>query len=85
MCFHKIGLAEWYEPGGGMFLWLKIIGINDTKRLVTTRCIDKLVILAPGYALSVDVESPSPYIRVSYSIASPDEVDRVNILKFFEM
>ncbi|VVC44503.1 Pyridoxal phosphate-dependent transferase, subdomain 2,Pyridoxal phosphate-dependent transferase [Cinara cedri] len=68
------GLAEWSAPTGGMFLWLKIKGLNDTRRLVTTRCLDKLVILAPGYALAVDTMKPSPYIRVSYSIASPEEV-----------
>ncbi|XP_026805661.1 kynurenine/alpha-aminoadipate aminotransferase, mitochondrial-like isoform X3 [Rhopalosiphum maidis] len=70
------GLAEWYEPNGGMFLWLKIIGLNDAKQLVATRCLDKLIILAPGYALSANTEKPSPYIRISYSIASPEEVDR---------
>ncbi|VVC44502.1 Hypothetical protein CINCED_3A019470 [Cinara cedri] len=73
---HLGGLAEWSEPTGGMFLWLKIIGLDDTKRLVTSRCLDKLVILAPGYALSVDPVKPSPYIRLSYSLASPDQVDR---------
>ncbi|CAI6350117.1 unnamed protein product [Macrosiphum euphorbiae] len=73
---HLHGLAEWYEPNGGMFLWLKIIGLNDAKKLVTDRCLDKLIILAPGYALSANNENPSPYIRISYSIASPEDVDR---------
>lgn len=76
--FSNSGLAEWYEPNGGMFLWLKIIGIDDTKLLVTSRCLEKFVILAPGYALAVDVDKPSPYIRVSYSMASPEEADRVS-------
>jgi len=61
-----------------MFLWLKIIGLNDAKKLVTDRCLQKLIILAPGYALSANAENPSPYIRISYSIASPEEVDRVS-------
>ncbi|XP_027853409.2 kynurenine/alpha-aminoadipate aminotransferase, mitochondrial-like isoform X2 [Aphis gossypii] len=73
---HLNGLAEWYEPNGGMFLWLKIIGLNDAKKLVTTRCLEKCIILAPGFALSAIPENPSPYIRLSYSIASPEEVDR---------
>jgi len=79
------GLAEWYEPNGGMFLWLKIIGLNDAKQLVTKRCLEKLIILAPGYALSTNTENPSPYIRISYSIASPEEVDRVSFIFFIKV
>jgi len=70
------GLAEWYEPTGGMFLWLKIIGLNDAKQLVTTKCLDKLIVFTPGYALSANTQKPSPYIRISYSLASSEEVDR---------
>lgn len=77
------GLAEWHEPNGGMFLWLKIIGLKDTREFVHSRCLDKLLILAPGYALSVDSNSPSPYIRVSYSIASPEDVERVHTQVIF--
>jgi len=63
-----------------MFLWLKIVGLNDAKQLITTRCLDKLIILAPGYALTATSENPSPYIWISYSIASPEEVDQVSSL-----
>lgn len=62
-----------------MFLWLKVIGLNDAKKLVTTRCLEKFIVLAPGFALSAIPENPSPYIRLSYSIASPEEVDRVSV------
>lgn len=77
--FYFVGLAEWYEPTGGMFLWLKIIGLSDTKQLVTSRCMEKLLVLAPGYAFATDYTSPSPYIRISYSIATPEEIYRVCI------
>jgi DNA-binding transcriptional MocR family regulator len=63
-----------------MFLWLKIIGVDDTRKLVATRCLDKLIILAPGYAFVDNVESPSSFVRLSYSIATPEEIDRVFIL-----
>ncbi|XP_050524500.1 kynurenine/alpha-aminoadipate aminotransferase, mitochondrial-like [Daktulosphaira vitifoliae] len=68
-------LAEWQDPCGGMFLWLKVIGLSDTRRLVTSRCLEKNVIFAPGYALAIDTKKPSPFIRISFSIASPSEVD----------
>jgi kynurenine/2-aminoadipate aminotransferase len=77
--FSFIGLAEWYEPTGGMFLWLKIIGLNDTKPLVTSRCLKKLVVLAPGYAFATNYTNSSPYVRISYSIATQEEIDRVCI------
>ncbi|XP_050527408.1 kynurenine/alpha-aminoadipate aminotransferase, mitochondrial-like [Daktulosphaira vitifoliae] len=73
---HLDGLVEWVEPSGGMFLWLKVIGLEDTKHLVTSKCLDKLVVVAPGYAFSTDSKKPSPYLRLSYSIASPEEVDK---------
>lgn len=78
-----IGLAEWYEPNGGMFLWLKIIGLNDTKQLVHSRCLDKLLILAPGSALRADNESPNSYVRISYSIATPEEVELVSVFFYY--
>lgn len=68
-----------------MFLWLKINGLKDAKQLVTNRCLEKLIILAPGYALSANSENPSPYVRISYSIASPEEVDRVSDIFFINI
>ncbi|XP_050430900.1 kynurenine/alpha-aminoadipate aminotransferase, mitochondrial-like [Adelges cooleyi] len=70
------GLAEWYEPTGGMFLWLKIKGLEDTRHLVTSTCLAKMVIFAPGFAFATDTKKPSPYIRISYSVASTEEIDK---------
>jgi len=65
-----------------MFLWLKILGVQDTRQFVHSRCLGKLLILAPGYAFSADVKSPSSYIRISYSIATAKDVDQVSIILF---
>lgn len=35
--------AEWNEPQGGMFLWLKLKGINDTKQLIEEKAQKKEV------------------------------------------
>jgi len=44
-----IGLAEWDEPVAGMFLWLKLKGINDTKKLIEEKALAKEVRNDPNY------------------------------------
>lgn len=38
-----LGLAEWNEPQAGMFLWLKLKGISDTKQLIEEKAQKKEV------------------------------------------
>jgi kynurenine/2-aminoadipate aminotransferase len=45
---HLQGLAEWNVPKAGMFLWLRLIGVDDAKALVEQRAIQQKVILLPG-------------------------------------
>ena len=44
MCGCVTGLAEWNVPQAGMFMWLKIIGIEDTKYLIEVRAVKKKVL-----------------------------------------
>ncbi|KAJ7397951.1 Kynurenine/alpha-aminoadipate aminotransferase, mitochondrial [Pitangus sulphuratus] len=37
------GLAEWYPPAAGMFLWIKIKGISDTQQLIMEKALQKEV------------------------------------------
>jgi kynurenine/2-aminoadipate aminotransferase len=37
------GLAEWNEPAAGMFMWFKLKGISDTKRLIEEKAQKKEV------------------------------------------
>ena len=37
------GLAEWSEPSAGMFLWIKLLGIDDTKELIEKKALAKEV------------------------------------------
>jgi len=74
---HLVGLAEWHSPEAGMFLWMKLIGIDDTKALIEEKAADANVLLVPGQAfcpLDSDA-SPSSYVRASFSLASDDEMD----------
>jgi len=38
-----LGLAEWNEPTAGMFMWLKLKGISDTKNLIEDKAQKKEV------------------------------------------
>ena len=37
------GLAEWHEPSAGMFLWMKLKGIEDSKVLIEQKALAKEV------------------------------------------
>jgi kynurenine/2-aminoadipate aminotransferase len=69
------GLAEWSEPQAGMFLWLKLLGINDTRRLIQEKAFRKEILLVPGCVFMLDEDKPTPYVRASFSLASPEQID----------
>ncbi|XP_036854732.2 kynurenine/alpha-aminoadipate aminotransferase, mitochondrial isoform X1 [Manis javanica] len=68
------GLAEWHVPTAGMFLWVKIKGINDVKQLIEEKAIKKEILIAPGNVFYIDSSAPSPYFRASFSSASPEQM-----------
>ncbi|KAI0212248.1 Kynurenine/alpha-aminoadipate aminotransferase, mitochondrial [Lamellibrachia satsuma] len=55
------GLAEWNVPQAGIFMWLKIIGIE--------------VKFACGSDFMADSEKPSAFVRLSYSLATAEQLD----------
>ncbi|XP_043369322.1 kynurenine/alpha-aminoadipate aminotransferase, mitochondrial-like isoform X4 [Dermochelys coriacea] len=70
------GLAEWYVPTAGIFLWIKIKGISDTYQMIMENALERGVSLVPGQSFSFDSSAPTPYFRASYSFASPDQMDQ---------
>lgn len=34
-----VGLAEWHVPTAGMFLWVKIKGIHDVRKLIEEKAV----------------------------------------------
>ncbi|XP_028932570.1 kynurenine/alpha-aminoadipate aminotransferase, mitochondrial isoform X1 [Ornithorhynchus anatinus] len=69
------GLAEWHSPAAGMFLWIKIKGVSDTQQLIMEKALKKEVLLVPGGAFNVDSSDPSSYVRASFSLSSPEQMD----------
>ncbi|XP_035746789.1 kynurenine/alpha-aminoadipate aminotransferase, mitochondrial isoform X1 [Egretta garzetta] len=68
-------LAEWYPPAAGMFLWIKIKGVSDTQQLIMEKALQKEVLLVPGGAFNINSSEPSSYVRASFSLSSPAQMD----------
>lgn len=71
---HLIGLAKWNVPQGGMFVWLELLGVDDTSDLISTRAVEKKVLFVPG-AEFLPISGPSSHVRASYSVASVSDMD----------
>ncbi|KAI3425850.1 hypothetical protein D9Q98_007824 [Chlorella vulgaris] len=74
---HLAGLAQWSHPSAGMFIWLRLQTVQDASEIWDQLRAAK-VVLMPGRAMhcrSVDPEFRSPHMRVSYSNATPENLD----------
>ncbi|GAB4823401.1 hypothetical protein N2152v2_010447 [Parachlorella kessleri] len=70
------GLAEWATPTGGMFLWVRLLGVKDAYEVWGELQRHKLVVL-PGrvmHARASDPDFHSPYVRISFSHAPEDQI-----------
>jgi kynurenine/2-aminoadipate aminotransferase len=71
------GLAEWAVPSGGMFMWIKVLGLPDVRLILDKTGASKGVIAVSGAQLTVDESAPCPYFRASFSTATPEQFDLV--------
>jgi len=69
------GLAEWNIPQGGMFMWFKILGVEDSFKLIAQRALNSGVVLLPGNAFFFSVPQ-TPYVRAAFSVMSPEKIDQ---------
>lgn len=76
---HLTGLCEWNVPTAGMFVWLNILGCDDSTSIVML-AIERNVLVVPGVEFMPN-QSRSGYVRCSYSIASEEEID-VSLARF---
>ncbi|XP_071951457.1 kynurenine/alpha-aminoadipate aminotransferase, mitochondrial-like isoform X2 [Antedon mediterranea] len=72
---HLTGLAEWSTPRGGMFIWFRLLGVDDTYDLITKKAVEKEVLFVPGISFCTDDSKPSPYVRACYSVATDEQMD----------
>ena len=67
-------LASWTVPTAGMFLWLRLHNISDTKSLIEEKAAAANVLFVPGQAFD-PLDRPSSYVRAAYSTASRDDMN----------
>uniref|UniRef100_A0AAY4BL09 Aminotransferase class I/classII large domain-containing protein n=1 Tax=Denticeps clupeoides TaxID=299321 RepID=A0AAY4BL09_9TELE len=70
-----VGLAEWHAPAAGMFLWIRLHGIADTKQLIMEKALEKEVLLVPGGVFNIDSSEACPYVRAAFSLSTPQQID----------
>ena len=68
------GLATWTVPTSGMFVWLELLGVDDSHALITEHAVSSKVLLVPGSSF-MPCGSPSSHVRAAFSTAEPDEID----------
>ncbi|KAI9348750.1 pyridoxal phosphate-dependent transferase [Zopfochytrium polystomum] len=71
---HLKGLAEWSIPSAGMFVWIKLLGIEDSSNLIRTKAVENKVLLVPGVEFFPNPRVTS-YVRASFSTASEEEMN----------
>ncbi|KAI9218132.1 pyridoxal phosphate-dependent transferase [Blastocladiella britannica] len=76
------GLIEYYVPKAGMFLWIKIKGVTDTRALINAHAMQKKVLLLPGVEFLPN-GGDCAYVRATYSTATDEEMDE-GMLRFAE-
>lgn len=69
------GLAEWHVPKAGMFLWIKIKGISDTKELIDKKAVEKQVLFVAGSGFYIDSSAPTSFMRASFSLVTAEQMD----------
>ena len=58
----------------GMFVWIKISGIPDSASLISSKAVEKRVLLVPGFEFYPNPRK-TPYVRAAYSIASEADIE----------
>jgi kynurenine/2-aminoadipate aminotransferase len=71
---HLTGKAEWNKPDSGMFVWIKLLGIDDSFDLISKKAKDAKVLLVPGQEF-YGVDQKSNYVRASFSIPTQEEME----------
>ncbi|XP_072946545.1 kynurenine/alpha-aminoadipate aminotransferase, mitochondrial [Epargyreus clarus] len=60
-------LADWVEPGAGLFYWLRVRGVDDVYNMVFHTAFQRGLMLVPGQAFQYDSSAPCQYLRLTFS------------------
>ena len=71
---HLSGLCTWSIPEGGMFLWMNVPGVEDTRKMIYENAAAKNVLLIPG-TFFVPGGGNSSFMRASFSVCEINQFD----------
>ncbi|KAI8914183.1 pyridoxal phosphate-dependent transferase [Gorgonomyces haynaldii] len=71
---HLSGIAQWDVPDAGMFVWIKLLGVKDSFQLISTKAVEKKVLLVPGSEFYPGHDQTG-YVRAAFSLASDEQID----------
>ncbi|MFC3912312.1 PLP-dependent aminotransferase family protein [Pseudaeromonas sharmana] len=64
-------IAEWQVPSGGLFFWLKLKQVRDTRPLLQP-ALEAGVAFMPGEAFFAEEQPPLGYLRLNFSHTEPE-------------
>jgi kynurenine/2-aminoadipate aminotransferase len=75
-CIEKYlkGYVEYSVPEAGMFIWMKLLDVPDSKPFVMEHLMARNVCLVPGEAFSPNREQ-SAYVRAAFSLESKENME----------
>ncbi|XP_073960802.1 kynurenine/alpha-aminoadipate aminotransferase, mitochondrial-like [Choristoneura fumiferana] len=68
-------LADWSPPKGGLFLWLRVRGVDDVYNMVFETAFKRGLMLIPGQAFLYDTSAPSQHLRLTFSKIALKDMD----------
>lgn len=71
---HLSQRVSFHVPSGGMFLWMKLKGVEDAKELIDACAIKEKVLVLPGSEFSPN-GGKSSFVRLSFSTATKEEME----------
>jgi len=75
---HLEGLCRWNVPEFGMFLWMEVLGVEDTASIIDDLITSYNIAMVPGGAFNAsgDENAPCSYFRVSFSQLTEEKADK---------
>ncbi|CAH1776831.1 unnamed protein product [Owenia fusiformis] len=70
------GMAEWSEPSGGMYLWIRINNIKDSRETIKDKGLKNNVLVVPGSVFLAFSDEQCAFVRASFSNLTPQEIDQ---------
>ncbi|CAK8673753.1 unnamed protein product [Clavelina lepadiformis] len=69
--------VEWIEPQAGIFLWMKLKNLSDSMIFIDSEdCRKYGVFVVPGAGFLVRPKGPCPYLRISFTRMSTEDLEK---------